>query len=326
MDEAIDIKDVRLDDDDDENDDDSLGGCSSADSDSDTAILGETRGDRQRRKRSQRIRIKPLTPQQMIGSAGATTSAAVQQQQQQAAQLAHGISTGSTATASVPPALAAAAAARRKNNIWATGLQEESLMENLKGCGVDREASSAYDRDVESYDYSMRFRMNAENALKRRKSSNSDSSNERPQSKYFRAFAQQQQNNKSKHRRNGGGDFDGAGSDGCGGGGQHKKNKKKSVHKRLGVRRTDDNSSSNDGQQQQQQQLDGPRTIADLEPVMVDTTSEAVARDLAAKLHEEKDELMLRIVDILGNALPLEVFAETQKIEANGGMMIMVSD
>lgn len=221
------------------------------------------------------------------------------------------------------PAVGAATAAlasssvRRKNNIWATGLQEESLMENLKGCGVDREASSAYDRDVESYDYSLRFRLNGDNALKRRKSSNSDSSNERPQSKYFRTFHSQ---NGKRSRANGGGTGEGSDSGNGGGGGcGHKQYKKKNVRQRLGVRRSDDSSSNDSGL------LDGPRTILDLEPVTVDSTNEQVAKDLATKLHEEKDELMLRIIDILGNELPLQMFAETQRIEANGGMMIMVS-
>lgn len=188
-------------------------------------------------------------------------------------------------------------------------------MENLKGCGVDREASSAYDRDVESYDYSLRFRLNGENALKRRKSSNSDSSNERPQSKYFRTF--QNQNGKRLRANNGGGGG-GEGSDSGHGGGQ-KLHKKKSVRQRLGVRRSDDSSSNESGL------LDGPRVILDLEPIMADSTNQTVAKDLATKLHEEKDELMLRIIEILGNELPLQMFAETQRIEANGGMLIMVS-
>lgn len=203
---------------------------------------------------------------------------------------------------------AASVAPRRKNNIWAVGLQEESLLENLKGCGVDRDASSAYDRSVESYDYSLRFRLKSENSLKRRKSSNSDSSNDRPQSQNYRM---PNKNKRFHHAADGGSASQSH---------NNPQQKKKNVRQRLGVRRSDD-SSSNDAAGR----LDGPRVILDLEQLTELSTNESVAKDLATKLYEEKDELMLRIIEILGNELPLQVFVETQRIEANGGMMIMVS-
>lgn len=57
-------------------------------------------------------------------------------------------------------------------NIWSSSLQEE-VMENLKDCGVDKD--SANDRKSESYDFSLKYRLNGENALKRRQSYSDDS-------------------------------------------------------------------------------------------------------------------------------------------------------
>lgn len=35
--------------------------------------------------------------------------------------------------------------------------------------------------------------------------------------------------------------------------------------------------------------------------------------------------ILVKIINVLGTVLPLEVFRETQKIESLGGMLIMVS-
>lgn len=166
----------------------------------------------------------------------------------------------------------------KKNNIWASGLQEESLMENLKGCGVDQQSTN-YDRSVESYDYSIKYRLNGDNALKRRQSTNSDSSNEKP----FSCFNQKQSKNK-RFRANSMGSGSASGQ-------QHSK---RNVRLRLGNVKGED-SSSNDGAQ-----LNAPRTIIDLNEITADTTNEDVARDMANKLYEEKDELMCKLQTMWG--------------------------
>lgn len=145
----------------------------------------------------------------------------------------------------------------KKNNIWASGLQEESLMENLKGCGVDQESSN-YDRSVESYDYSLKYRMDDTNSRKRRQSTHSDSSCEQQ----VTHFGQKSSNSK-RFRANSMGS-------------------KRNVRFRIGVK--SDGSSSNDGV------LNAPRTVLDLN--VLNGSNEELARDLANKLYEEKDDLM----------------------------------
>lgn len=136
-------------------------------------------------------------------------------------------------------------------------------MENLKGCGVDQD-SGKYDRKCESYDYSLKYRLNGENSLKRRQSYSDDSDKGvncsvsnffETKNKRFRA------NSLSvKDRRN--------------------------VRLRLGNR--SDDSSSNDGST-----MNTARCILDLVST-AESSDDDVARDIANKLYEEKDDLMCK--------------------------------
>lgn len=50
-----------------------------------------------------------------------------------------------------------------------------------------------------------------------------------------------------------------------------------------------------------------------------------VAQDIALKLHEEKMDLILRVVEILGKEITIKLFYETQETENDGGIMVAVS-
>ncbi|XP_058818977.1 phosphorylated adapter RNA export protein isoform X1 [Topomyia yanbarensis] len=179
-----------------------------------------------------------------------------------------------------------------KYNIWTESLQEDTLMETMRGCDVT--LNGMRNRDVESYDYNLKYRMNGDNAFQRamkRRQSNSDD------------------------------------SDGCGGGKRFRSTsfgsacvrERKSVKLRLGKRNSSD-SNSNDSFQNTPRFAS--RHILDLN-IAEDCDYEAFAAELANKLCEEKDDLMLRVVSVLGKQIPAKLFKETQKIEADGGMLIM---
>lgn len=177
-----------------------------------------------------------------------------------------------------------------KYNIWTESLQEDTLMETMRGCDVT--LNGMRNRDVESYDYNLKYRMNGGNAFQRvlkRRQSNSDDSDGYGGGKRFRSMS-----------------FGGNGG---------RDREKKSVKLRLGKRNSSD-SNSNDSFQS------AARHIVDLN-VPVDCPNETFATELANKLCEEKDELMLRVVNVLGKDIPAKLFKETQKIEADGGMLIM---
>lgn len=178
-----------------------------------------------------------------------------------------------------------------KYNIWTESLQEDTLMENMRGCDVT--LNGMRNRDVESYDYNLKYRLNGGNAFHRavkRRQSNSDDSDGYGGGKRFRSSST----------------FGGAG--GC-------IRQRKNVKERIGKRNSSD-SNSNDSFQHT------PRHILDLN-LTEEWDNESFAAELANKLYEEKDDLMLRVVDVLGKDIPAKLFKETQKIEADGGMLIM---
>lgn len=53
---------------------------------------------------------------------------------------------------------------RAKYNIWTQSLQEDTLLENMRGCDVTNEDKRC-DRAVESYDYNIVYRMNGESSI-----------------------------------------------------------------------------------------------------------------------------------------------------------------
>lgn len=55
------------------------------------------------------------------------------------------------------------------------------------------------------------------------------------------------------------------------------------------------------------------------------STALEVAQDITVKLHEEKMDLILRVVDILGKEIAIQLFRETQEAENDGGILVAVS-
>lgn len=217
----------------------------------------------------------------------------------------------------VPPTSSDAADSNRarfkKYNVWTAALQEEALSENMRGCDVTRSSS---DRNVENYDFSLKYRMNGENTLKRRLSNSSDEETAHPANKRGRQSARSTTMEREKN----------------------------SIKGRLGQRssRSRRNNSSTSGSSDYSSE---PRHILDLKDISGRDPSD-IAREMANKLYEEKDELLgkfgnvslnfeiiykfylvvVRVVKVLGIDVPLELYKETQRIEADGGMMIKVSN
>ncbi|KAJ8935155.1 hypothetical protein NQ314_012973 [Rhamnusium bicolor] len=64
------------------------------------------------------------------------------------------------------------------------------------------------------------------------------------------------------------------------------------------------------------------RVILDL-AVDLNSSAEEMAKDMANKLCEEKEELILKVINTMGKQKAIDFFKETQKIEEEGGMLIM---
>ncbi|KAL1513673.1 hypothetical protein ABEB36_003052 [Hypothenemus hampei] len=74
---------------------------------------------------------------------------------------------------------------------------------------------------------------------------------------------------------------------------------------------------------QSQNQVKGnPRKIPNLE-VDENSKEEDIVKDIASKLNEERDDLILKVIQVMGKSTCIEKFKETQQIESEGGMPIM---
>ncbi|XP_059059645.1 phosphorylated adapter RNA export protein [Achroia grisella] len=65
-----------------------------------------------------------------------------------------------------------------------------------------------------------------------------------------------------------------------------------------------------------------PRYLPDL-LVTVEESIEVIANDIAEKLSEEKKDLVVRIVQVIGAHKAVELYKETQRVEADGGMLVV---
>ncbi|ROT70822.1 putative phosphorylated adapter RNA export protein [Penaeus vannamei] len=66
-----------------------------------------------------------------------------------------------------------------------------------------------------------------------------------------------------------------------------------------------------------------PRELVDLSLEDDTMTDEEVGLSIAEGLHERKPELIVRVVEVLGREKALELYKETQKVEREGGLMIL---
>ncbi|KAI8128657.1 hypothetical protein FF38_10804 [Lucilia cuprina] len=191
----------------------------------------------------------------------------------------------------------------KKYDIWTAALQEEALTETMRGCDVTQNGFN--DRNVENYDFSLRYRLNGENSLKRRLSNSNDDLSD----------SDQHQPHTKRQRPSSRGDVKSCSSSST-------SSSRRSVHERLGKRRVSRGrrrsspySGGSDSNSYDPKHIEDLCDIEGREPV-------EVAREMAMKLHEEKDDLLVRVVEVLGTELPLKIYKETQRIEAEGGMTI----
>lgn len=189
---------------------------------------------------------------------------------------------------------------QQKYNIWTDSLQEEALLENLKGCDVNSSnqlSSNTVKRSVESYNYTLKYRLDGGNILKRRMSS-THSADELIIDNCFAAVTNKRFRNNFNKKKNsnvrlrlgsyvvanneyktsvvGEANSGGSGSSSCGIIGNDDRN-------------ISDDSSSNDSHGNMFQS----RFISDLS-ILDNYTDKDLARDIANKLYEEKDDLLCK--------------------------------
>jgi len=143
--------------------------------------------------------------------------------------------------------------------VWTAALQEDALSENMRGCDVTRSSS---DRNVENYDFPQKYLMNGENTMKRRLSNSSDEGASHPANKRGRQCFRIAMD--------------------C-------ERERIPIKSRIGKRsRSRRGNSSTSGSSDNSSE---PRHILDLKDTGGRDPSD-VAREMANKLYEEKDELL----------------------------------
>ncbi|KAL5293442.1 PHAX family protein [Megaselia abdita] len=144
-------------------------------------------------------------------------------------------------------------------------------------------AHSMNDRSVETYDFNLKYRLDGSNRRKRQVSDNDTLE-----------------------------DSDGPSNKRCKSS-YASRPKKRSVKDRLGPKKNSSESSDLECE---------PRILANLTK-REDDDADSVAKEIAFNLFEEKDDLILRLVSVVGTRKAIELFKETQRIEKDGGMMIV---
>lgn len=71
-----------------------------------------------------------------------------------------------------------------------------------------------------------------------------------------------------------------------------------------------------------QRKLKASKILPDIE-VPLDCSDEDFGRDMAQKLEEEKSDLIVNVVHVIGKEASLNLYKTTQKIELEGGMLTM---
>ncbi|KAJ1531118.1 hypothetical protein ONE63_005940 [Megalurothrips usitatus] len=180
----------------------------------------------------------------------------------------------------------------RKNNVWTASIQEETIINDLEN--IDGLQKFSRERGVESYD----FTLNPERCAMILTGMSDDENinrDEHPDNTHDEMSLDSNVDLRSKLSN------------------KRRYEERGNVKQRLGRR-----PSPSDIDDKLMQE----RIIHDLSKTEGDSTDE-IARDMAKKLLETQEDLILRVINTLGKERAIALYQKTQSIEADGGMLIM---
>jgi len=209
---------------------------------------------------------------------------------------------------------------KKKNNIWGSYIQEESLNAEITGSlGVGKSLKDLdSDRGAETYDYTLIAKEREEEERrkklveKQKKGSKLDDDMDSYWNRKDDTVDDSDEDNRDGGKEEA---MDDTSKDDD----NAKRGTKRSVKDRLGDKKMRLDRFKNEVLPPPGQ----PRQIPDIaEDSLVEGTDEEFGAELAARLQEEKVEMIIDLVKILGRRRVWEFFKETQAVEAKGGMMI----
>ena len=206
----------------------------------------------------------------------------------------------------------AQAGARKRNNVWGNFIQEESLTAEISGSlGVGKSLKDLNsDRGAETYDYTQIIKERQEEE-RRNKSNGSEkkrSSLDEEMDSYWNTTGEDKDEIVQEEDQS----EDPAASD-------PRRGTKRSVKDRLGARRFQMDKFKNEVLPAPGK----PRQIPGIaEESLFDGSDDDFGKEIADKLQEEKVEMIVDLIKILGRREVWDFFCQTQKVESEGGMMI----
>ena len=205
----------------------------------------------------------------------------------------------------------AQAGARKRNNVWGNFIQEESLTAEISGSlGVGKSLKDLHsDRGAETYDYTqiIKERKEEEKRGKTKDGEKKRSSLDDEMDTYWNTNVEDKDEIVQEDQLE-----DSAASD-------PRRGTKRSVKDRLGERRFQMDKFKNEilpapGK---------PRQIPGIaEESLFDGTDDDIGKEIADKLQEEKVDMIIDLIKILGRREVWNFFCQTQKVESEGGMVI----
>jgi len=207
---------------------------------------------------------------------------------------------------------------KKKNNIWGSFIQEESLNTEMTGAlGVGRSLRDLdSDRGAETYDYTLIAKERREEEKRRRKGEKNKevTSLDDEMDSYWNnkgdVVEDIEESDKEEEM-----DVKDVKEEGD----EEKRGVKRSVRERLGEKRVRMDRYKNEVLPAPGK----PRQIPDIaEENLIEGTDDEFGQELAERLKEEKEDMIISLVKIVGRRVVWNFFKETQKIEASGGMVI----
>jgi len=200
---------------------------------------------------------------------------------------------------------------KKKNNIWGSIIQEENLNTELTGSlGVGRSLRDLdSDRGAETYDYTLIAKERREEEKRKRKEEKTKDNSclDNDMDTYWSKDSSEQHNEDEKEAVEMENDS------------EDKRGTKRSIKERLGTKRVRMDRYHNE----ELPPPGKPRQLPDIsEDSLLEGTDEDLGRELSEKLYEEKEDMMISLVKIVGRKVALDFYRQTQKVEETGGMVI----
>jgi len=215
---------------------------------------------------------------------------------------------------------------KKKNNVWGNIVQEESIASSIEGFGVGRQLKDlASDRGAETYDYTLIAKERREERKKQwqetkdtrllEKEKQENSLDDEMDSYWSRKDPPQAKEDSDEETKENGAEAmqeDAEDND-------IKRGTKRSVKERLGDKKVKLDRFKNETLPPPGE----PRQIVDIAEIsLVEGTDEEFGEEVAERLKEDKEEMIVTLVKTVGRKVVMDFFKETQKIERKGGMVI----